>query len=106
MTTQNKLRSVIQEFFLLLNYKEETDSGKLFSPIKIHCSQRDLLDGLNECLRRMKDRRLNEASLREEVKKFFWYLDLEGDPIYIGSCRVMMTARIHEVLERLKEMTK
>lgn len=90
---------LFQEF---LNYKETSESGRVFNPIKVVCNKPEILDNLNECLRRLEDKRLGEESLKGELRLFFKYLDLEDSPVYISSVRVLMTEELSKLLETLR----
>jgi hypothetical protein len=54
--TQNQeLKTLAKRFFEILDTKEESDSGKEFSPVKISCCRTFLGEELNKILPRMKE---------------------------------------------------
>lgn len=49
------LKKAVQDFFVLLDIEEESDSGRVFKPISISCCRCILTTKLDECLYRMKE---------------------------------------------------
>jgi len=50
-----ELKTLTKRFFEILDTKEESDSGKEFSPVKFSCCRFLLGEELNEILPRMKE---------------------------------------------------
>lgn len=50
-----ELKLLTKRFFEILDTKEESDSGKEFSPVKISCCRTFLGEELNKILPRMKE---------------------------------------------------
>jgi len=52
---QDELKACVKEFFeRYLNYREESDSGKMFAPIHISCCRVMKMEPLNKLLERMR----------------------------------------------------
>lgn len=52
----NELKQLTREFFeKYLDYTEESDSGNIFHPIRIHCCRVMMNEPLNKLLERMKE---------------------------------------------------
>lgn len=49
------LKKAVQDFFVLLDMEEESDSGRVFKPISISCCRCMLTPKLAECLYKMKE---------------------------------------------------
>lgn len=55
MNEQDQLTACVKEFFeKYLNYQEESDSGKIFSPITVSCCRSMMVKPLGELLERMR----------------------------------------------------
>ena len=50
-----ELQQCVREFFEMLDYQEESDEGRLFRPITIHCSRVMMVEPMNKLLDRMKE---------------------------------------------------
>lgn len=53
--TNTELKTLTKKFFEILDIKEESDSGRTFSPVYISCCRVFLGDELNEILKRMRE---------------------------------------------------
>ena len=55
MKKTDELQDCVKEFFeKYLNRREESDSGKMFSPITIGCCRAMMLEPLNELMEKMR----------------------------------------------------
>ena len=64
MKKTDELKDCVKEFFeKYLNRREESDSGKMFSPITVSCCRAMMLEPLNELMEKM--RILSGAEKRE-----------------------------------------
>ena len=55
MTKTDELKDCVKEFFeKYLNLREESDSGKMFSPITVSCCRAMMLEPLDELLEKMR----------------------------------------------------
>lgn len=45
----------LKKFFEMLNYTEESDSGRIFNPVNISCVRAHMVQPLNEILKRLED---------------------------------------------------
>lgn len=55
MSKLEELQDCVKEFFeKYLNLREESDSGKMFSPITISCCRAMMLERLDELLEKMR----------------------------------------------------
>ena len=62
MKTYTELRTLTKRFFEILDAKEESDSGKEFSPVFISCCRALLGEELKKILPRMKELSNDEIS--------------------------------------------
>ena len=55
MNNTDELKDCVKEFFeQYLNRREESDSGKMFSPITIGCCRAMMIEPLNELMEKMR----------------------------------------------------
>jgi len=55
MTKDQELKTLTKRFFQILDEKEESDSGRAFSPVFISCCRVLLGEELNKILSKMKE---------------------------------------------------
>lgn len=55
LTKYEEQSKLLNELFTFLDYKEEGDSGKLWSPIQLSCARAMMVGPLDECLRKLKE---------------------------------------------------
>lgn len=55
MTEEQELKSLVREFFKILAVKEESDSGRMFSPTYISCCRAMTVEKLDRILARMEE---------------------------------------------------
>ena len=56
MTRDEELRKCVKEFFeKYLNYREESESGRMFSPVIVSCCRAMMTEPLNDLLERMRE---------------------------------------------------
>ena len=63
LTGDELLRDAVKRFLTLLNTKDETDSGKEFSPVTVTSVRVMLMEPLAECLKDME----KYSGYREEI---------------------------------------
>jgi len=51
----NEVKEDLKKFFEMLNYTEESDSGRIFNPVNISCVRVHMVQPLNEILKRLED---------------------------------------------------
>jgi len=51
----DQLKEAVKEFFTYLDIEEESDSGRMFNPIRISCCRAMLHERVNSCLEKMKE---------------------------------------------------
>lgn len=104
MKEKTELRHDLDTFLELFSRFEISDDGRRFNPVKWYCNNRDLLDSLNETLRRLSDMRLKDDNLRSELRKLFSWLDAEE--IFISTVRALLRTELVSNINKLKEYIK
>lgn len=51
----SELKTVVQEFFKYLDSEEESDSGRVFNPVKVSCCRSLMMKPLGKVLEKMKE---------------------------------------------------